>query len=411
MWFNKKYILEYLLIIIVFGLSCINPTLLYISLFLSLFYLFQGKIGIVKLEFLLIMRTIISPGILFDINEVPIFQYFKWLIIFGGSIYLIVFSKRFNYNVSLLIIIYTIFIFYLIFSTIFFSSNPLLGIFKIINYALPLFSLYLNKDYLVKKNIDKWIKNIMIIFIVFSVVLIFFPLGYLRNQHGFQGITNNPNMFGIIMVLAYTFMIKSKINLFSFATITMLFIYLIYISESRTSLVSILVLIIVYSLMEKRLVKVLLILSPILVIVIITIISNVNIIDKLLRKGGSDVDILYSRTGQIETTKYAFYNSPIFGNGFGVPFSPFGMSNKEQTIVEAGNLFLAIIMYSGIIGLALFSFLLIYWSFKVKKEYLLIFLGVFLINMGEMVLFSSNSIGLWCSLIWVISLKKFDEVL
>lgn len=407
MFINKNKNLEYVLIIISFIISCINQPLFYGVIILSLLYLFQGKIGLVKLQFLLVLRTIISPGIFFDISEIMLFQYYKWIIILGGSIYLIFYSNINKKKISYLMLIYTFFVVYLLYSSIFFSSNPLLGIFKIINYILPLIAYYTNRSYLNRNKIDLWIRNILILVSVISIPLAFSPLGYLRNQHAFQGVLNNPNMLGIVLVITYAFIIKEIYKFSIFTLISIGYIYLIYITESRTSLISILILILCYIFLNKNYARYLPIIIPSFSLLILYI-NKLNFFNMILRKGNDDVDILYSRMSQISSFKLAFKNSPIFGNGFGVPFNVNQFQPNDSTVVEAGNLFLAVIAFSGLLGFILFMIILIIWMIHLKKYFILVFMSTLLINMGEMVLFSSNSIGLWCSLIWGISLKEFN---
>ncbi|PTJ59580.1 hypothetical protein BUZ97_13615, partial [Mammaliicoccus sciuri] len=139
---------------------------------------------------------------------------------------------------------------------------------------------------------------------------------------------------------------------------------------------------------------------------ILIVLSNFrNSIIAFFQKGQQSTDILHSRDGQLESLKIVLQESPIFGKGFGVPVMT-NPINIDSTIVEAGNLFIALIMFGGIFGLVLFMFFIFYWLKFIKINYIGIFLSTLLICMGEMVLFSSNSIGLWCSLLWVISLDR-----
>lgn len=74
-----------------------------------------------------------------------------------------------------------------------------------------------------------------------------------------------------------------------------------------------------------------------------------------LAKNQNLSNILFSREKQIENVVNNFQQNPLFGNGFGVPVLPFrSFSFSMEYTVEPGNLILAVLAYSGIIGLFVF---------------------------------------------------------
>lgn len=402
----KKINVEILIVVFIFLLSCLNSLGLYISMILSLLYLFQGKLGLIKLMFLYILRTNISPGLFYDISLVNSFQFFKWIIIFGGSILLVLNSKRTD-KLPLLLTILT-FTAYLFISSIITTSNINLAIFKIINYIFPLIAFFMNIETLKLQKLTDWIYKLLQLSVMISLPLYFTSVGFLRNGHGFQGMFNNPNMFGIILVLSYAMLITVNKNFKIVMPFTALYTILIITTESRTSLISFVCLIILYLLITKMNNNIKVVILASLSVLFLLIIMNFKAVvyNEVLVKGDNE-DVLNSRRGQIESFEYGIKQHPILGNGFGVPLQKSTVIQNDSTIVEAGNLIMAITIYSGVIGLLILTVLILIWFKEIDKKYIFLFLSTIMINMGEMVLFSSNSLGLWCSLFWIISLKHY----
>lgn len=406
----RKSIVEIILITLFFLISCAHPFGLYLVMIISSYYLFKGRIGIIKLMFLLILRTIISPGLFFDINTIQIFQVYKWLVIIGGSTLIVINDLIIKNKFDKIFIGIFILYLYFIISSFFFSINMTVSILKITSYLLPLLAFYFSKNTINNHNLINWTYCILKIPLFISLFLITTSVGYLRNGIGFQGIFNNPNMLGIVTVLTLGIAltidkkIGTKILFFSYC------ILLVILSSSRTSLISIIVIIIIYLLCaERRDYFKYVSLISVTVIIFISYFSPLKFsLLKFFLKGQSNNDILYSRNNQLENFNMGFNKSPIFGNGFGVPVIP-NNNIPDNYIVEAGNLVIALIMFGGLVGLFLYLLFILLWIKSIDIMKLCMFASTILISMGEMVLFSSNSIGLWCSLIWVMSLKKGDS--
>lgn len=357
--------------------------------------------------FLLVLRTNISPGLFFEIGDFQIFQIYKWIIIIGGSLVILFFKASKIKKIDRMIIFIIVISLYFAITSLFYSGNVYLSMLKITSYVVPLLAFYTSKEVIQTRNFKDWINKILILVLIMSLSLIFSSVGYLRNGHGFQGIFNNPNMLGIVSVISfslnYTFATNKILKYFYI----LIYLFVVVITESRTSLLSMLVLIsiFIFYLETKKIIK---LINIFLCFTFGTLIILTNFRDNIItffQKGQKPSDILRSRDGQIESLNIVLRESPFFGKGFGVPINQNPL-NIDSTIVEAGNLFIALIMFGGIFGLILFLAYIFYWLKFVKKEYIGIFLSTLLICMGEMVLFSSNSIGLWCSLLWIISLDR-----
>lgn len=403
----KKINIELFIILIVFGISLINERALFIALCISLILLTQKEIGLIKLMCLLILRTIISPGLFFDINSVNEFQIFKWIIIYGGSILMITLSFLRKTRMNSLIIYITVFFVYLMLISQFNTNNMQLAVFKIINYIVPLIGFYLNRNVIIKPNIHLWLSKVIQWSIFLSLPLYVTSLGFLRNGHGFQGIYNNPNMLGIIIVLSTALFLTSEYKYINKCIYTFINILCVFVTESRTALISILFILLVHILIVNKniIYRIYVLIVTIFATIILYFVMDKKIIE-FIYKGQESGNIFASRSGQIKLFVYSFEKSPFFGSGFGVPIRMNSTVLTDKTIVEAGNLIIALIMYSGLIGLGLFLLMFYKWITFSDINKIILILSTILISMGEMVLFSSNSIGLWCTLLWVLALNK-----
>ena len=110
----------------------------------------------------------------------------------------------------------------------------------------------------------------------------------------------------------------------------------------------------------------------------------------------NSVDSIFdSRTEIISDSLKRFELNRLTGTGFMVPYVE-GLRDYSlnfNLIVEPGNLIYMLLGDTGIFGLALFALLILAIVIQGKKEDLFLIIAVMLINMGEMVFFSSNNFG------------------
>lgn len=408
--YNLKFKVDFFncLNLVIFILSLLNLPLLSLWLvFMPVLNIFHKKIdGALISLFLIAIRTIINPGIGIEISNLGIL---KWIVIFVISFYLLFSSfKGFrDYYFILLIIILQ---FYLIVSTGIVSSFPLTAIFKIVSYIIPFFAIIIG-IHSSNTNILNFVVNILGLVLLGGVPLIKTSVGYLRNGVSFQGLTNHPNMFGILLVLflaAYLTLNIYRLKVFSVFIISLTLI-LTVLSGSRTSLFSIFIVLVLYILtinIPTRQKILFLILLSFTGLIILIIMNNqiVSFLNLFLHKGNAN--ILYSRNNQISLNISRFKYSPYFGTGFNVPFISNFKSWKLEfnALTENGNLFLAILADTGIIGLLLF--LITYGYIWTKGNNILLFIAPILISMGEMVFFSTNNIAIILYIFFGLYLKK-----
>ncbi|MFJ7306853.1 O-antigen ligase family protein [Peribacillus frigoritolerans] len=412
----KKNTVELIFVVLLMVISFINTSTLFVSLLLLLVFLKQKEIGAIKIINIITFRTIINPGIGVSIGNL---EYFKWVILFGCSFFLLLsyfkLEKDDIKKVNFILFPLLLFFFYNIFVALTFSSLPVVAIFKLISYVVIFVATLIGVGYTFNKfDWIKWMLTMFKLFIMFSFVIITLPVSYLRNGSSFQGITNNPNMFGILAVLSIALFFsslqlkiyKKSIILIILPMITFLMVFL---SKSRTALISCLVLLFIYLIFLNcnKFLKIIIGNFLGIVLILLTLGSSLtNYFTDFLYKGQDEGDILNSRADQIETLISNFLLNPWFGNGFSVPVLSFkSYMFSTEFIVEPGNLVLSVLSYSGIIGFLLFStyIIRIFWVNKENfKDVGFLPLATLLISMGEMVFFSSNNIGIWCYMYFAI---------
>src|SRR5690625_1683820 len=406
----KKSTVEWTGLILLILFSFISSTTLLISLVLMLTLLVQKEIGAIKILNIITFRTVINPGIAINIGN---WQTVKWLILFGCSIYLLLsyfkLEKRELSKVKPISILLVVFVAYNIFVALTFSSLPVIAIFKLMSYAIVSLGILIGVGYTYKKiDWSKWMFQLLALLLLSSLAFIPLSVGYLKNGSSFQGITNQPNMFGIIAVLFTASLLtyarcNKKYNSLYIILLPTLIIYMIILSKSRTAFISFIILILLFIAFSniKKLSSLIKITFSAIAVILFVLVSNLSErVSSFLYKGQDQGNLLYSRINQIDDLKINFLSSPLFGNGFSVPVLPFkSYEFNFDFVVELGNLIIAVLYYSGIVGFIIFiSYIVrVFWSNKEGfKDLVLLPVAAILISMGEMVFFSSNNIGIWC---------------
>lgn len=420
----KKSTIEWIAIIFLFVFSFINSITVIISLILLLVLLKQREIGALKIINLIALRTIINPGIAVGIEE---WQNIKWIILFGCSIYLLFSYFKLPNNdskkINVILLLVLIFSFYNIITAFVFSSLPTVASFKLISYIFVFMGTLIGIGYTYNKfNWVTWLLNMWKLLMLFSFLSIVMPsISYLRNGHSFQGITNQPNMFGITAVLFLALLLSYthtyKINKIYLSIYSIVTLYMVLLSESRTAFISCLILLLLYSFFARIniILKVMVFHFSIALVLIILMTKNaiINYVFEFMYKGQEQGNLLFSRFNQIGDLTSNFLRNPWFGNGFAVPvLADRSYQFNADFVVEPGNLILSVLSYSGIIGFLLFSFYIIkiFWENKKNFKYnCFLPISAILISMGEMVFFSSNNIGIWCYMYLALYIFK-DEL-
>ena len=412
----KKKNLEWLITGGVFIFSLMNQATLLLGLGLLLLLLFQKEVGGIKILNLLTLRSIVNPGIGVSIST---FELLKWGLIFLISSYLIIKSfdmeKADKERIKPLLITFSIFTIYSIVASFISSNLPTVAVFKVISYSVPFMAIVLGVTKTYRKfNWINWMYEMFYWLFLSSLLFITSPVGYLRNGLAFQGITNHPNLFGIVLVIFLSFVIMRYFyssNSNFFVILIPCIIYIITLSKSRTSFITataLIFLFIIFLKFNKKYTKVIIyIFSSIFIFAYMMIDSSImHFIKEFLYKGQSQGDLLFSREAQISGIVSNFQSNPLFGVGFGVPVTQIrSYSMSFDAIVEPGNLVIAILSYVGIIGTILFIIYItqmIMMNRENIKYQIYLPIATIMVSFGEMVFFSTNNIGIWLYMCWAI---------
>lgn len=372
---------------------------------LLFYYGLKSSLNAIKVLNIITLRSVLNPGLAISISQ---FELLKWLLLFvcAGRLIIDYFKIEEKDKLNKILFPVVLYLIYSALSSFIFSNLPIVALMKIVSYGFifigVMIGIYNTIEYF--EWID-WIYKQLLFIVVFSTPLIPLEVGYLRNGMSFQGITNQPNMFGIIIVLFIAVnTVMLQLNKHRLPTtghlLNILSFCLIWLTNSRTSLISAIVLIIVYllllnlNLLKKGLVLIAVTISILLILINTDILSELQ---GFIYKGADN--LLYSRAGQVGSLTESFNSNPLFGTGFAVPVLPFRSYTISMAfIVEPGNLILSVLAYGGIIGFVLFSIYMlniILSNMKNFKSLIYLPLASLMISMGEMVFFSSNNIGIW----------------
>ena len=340
-------------------------------------------------------------------------------------------SVIFNKNLYLASIILFIF---LLFHSIFISKIPELSILKSISWLL-FFILSINCwSNLNEDDLSRLLKNIFFIFTTIVLLSLFFiksKIGYLKNNEGFQGILNHPQLFGMVMSLFGIFILtsfKKKIfTSFFYFTIFVIVILFLILSESRTAIFAFLgsyiILLISNYFFDKKNRKytnsliLIIVLAPLLVFIsiyslfILNSIFDIIILDNILTKSGRSDNVeslfeIYSESrGNLVLDSYNNIIKNFWtGIGFGIASDHENMKIYKDVLfdipfsapMEKGVFYVAIFEEIGVIGIIILLFFLTICLISImssRSNYLPLFSIILLLNFGESTFFSTGGAG------------------
>lgn len=299
-----------------------------------------------------------------------------------------------------------------------------------------------NKKFLHNGGFHKLLLLLLLSLTLFSIPALFIPgFGYAVNGTGFQGITNHPQLFGVVLaplagwaigLWAEASRMSKHQSIFAQPwglVLIGLALFLLVLSKSRTAVLALLLalscciligfymkqswknsLSAVFSRRNWPIFLVLAVATAVSVHPGTLLSSSVAFLQKD-KSGSTDIMKLYeeSRGKLMEFSWQNFLDNPLAGCGFGIPPNNtfchiirdpfFGLPISAPE--EKGNSFLAILGETGIVGAIFFVFLL--WTmtrrvlFHASLPNAILFFTALFVNFGEGVLFSLGGQGL---IIW-----------
>lgn len=394
----------------VFVLSFFHAVFLLLFLAFLLFRALKNTENGIRGLLLIAMRTVLNPQVAVNISSV---QLVKWLAIFAISFTILYRNQkmekllRVQKSANLVILFCT----YICFAALISSAYPVVSVFKCFSYGFVFLSILVGvgetgKDVDWPDVLYRYLTGLML----FSLLCSPFEFSYYSRNRWFMGLTNHSQMFGIMAALYLSLlllrMIKGNRSAFQYIMLACV-TYLTFLSGSRTGMISALVCIL-YALyveiVKNKKIYILFILFVAAAYIGIAYQEEVaTLFRNFILKDADGVkelemtldNITRSRDEQYETFLMKFSSHPLIGSGFMVPYAEdvWSWSFSFSLLVESGNLFYAVIGDLGILGFIFFliTYGYIYISGSKKQGRSLLFLAPLLINMGEMVFFSTNN--------------------
>lgn len=335
-------------------------------------------------------------------------SFIKWVVVIGLSLYVVVLFHFDRHEESKSCHRYwhiiALFCIYCSLSSFVFSSYPVVALFKVISYAIPFYAAYLcvNKTFLE----FNWVRYIAKIAISISILSLTWRDAHHFNHGGiWSGFFQNPNGYAQVLTIAFTACLVVYTDSKRARWIILaglMFLIDLFLAGSRTCLAAMLCVaiawLIYFPVSANR--KIVLIagvsaLSLMVLVLFFPLIHDIFI--SFFFKWGDDMGLLGSRIGQITGVLDRFQTNPLFGTGFNVPYVD-GFVDYHMYLslpVENGNFILAILADTGLVGFCLYMASAVYMFLHTQKKYLPLFFCPYLIAMGEMLLFSTNSLGLY----------------
>ena len=416
----KKDIIKWIVVISVL-LVIPYSSVLVVLVFTYLF--FKKKIyniDLLILYFLLFFIQNISGG-----SSDSSFNNIRFLLIFV-SFAKTVGQNGFSYKLILRRAFYFPLLFiFLVLHSILFSYEMNNSLVEIASFMLLFFFAFKNTYFENIQHRTRIINDIeaMYISVIFLSIISFAvpAVSYARNGTGFQGVGNHPNSFGVVLApycgwILIRLLKKFTLKDFIFTIVSFL---LLYISQSRTSMLSVFLGIIFIMLINRKLrimisrkVFVLLFSSAALIIINFNTISNsiFDFMDKS-KTGSIEESVLMSRGSLIENQTNNINKNPLFGIGFKTPTdlilkkSAFSLGKPY----EKGNMLTAAVEELGIVGfIVLFITIISLLKLGMNKRNVLLVLPLIALSttIGEATLFSIGGIGV---LIWMYVFLTFHS--
>lgn len=311
------------------------------------------------------------------------------------------------------------------------SELPTVSYFKILSFFAGFATVFLAIEY--SRNYDwlNWAFTLWTVVLLASLPLLVSDLGYVRNGLGFQGILNQPQIYGIFFAVpAFYLTIRLLLREFVRTISLSLFLFALWVtliaSQSRTSVLAG-VAALFFSAMwvvvrdiwagrltvRTRLSPLSIVLGGIIVVAMIaywgtfgqevvefTVKTSLSGTSELRRLEDVPEQLLGKRADIISASWNEFSDAPLTGIGFGVPSDFYGSVGADSDVfgipleapVEKTFMPTAVLEETGLVGSALLTVFLIVLVSPILRygdisKNVLFFTALF-VNLGEMVFFS-----------------------
>ncbi len=411
---KNRYVLKWLLVIIIL------MVLPYGALALTLYFIFRVLFNMSQLFNLLFLYFLIFFIQKLGSEQGDLNFYLKMSLLI---VTVIKGQKGFSFkNFFKNFRFFIFFIFFIIFHSLFISYNPLYSLVELISFLLLILFTYKGTFSLPEER-NRIFSELMAIYlgiIILSLFSFFDPsISYLRNGIGFQGISVHPNAFGIVLApfCSYVLVKLIKNQQLKYVILFLVSFLLVFLSQSRTSVLAVLLGTLVYFILTIRIKSlnipkvIIFLLSSSLIFLFYASSFYETSLDFLNKANSNNLweGIISSRQNLFEKQFKNISNNPFLGIGF-KNISDFELQFSGFDIpYEKGNSLTATIEEIGIIGFILFLILLFQImknSFSNTTETFVMSITALFTTLGEATIFSVGGAGV---LIWLLIFINFHN--
>ena len=405
---------EAIVVGVLFLICLLNSSAYLVAMILVSLYLIASNrrgVGAVKALLFISARSIVSIG---TTSGSMFITAFKWIVIFGLSLicYLADWNRvdsKGKTCISSVMFLGLVFI-----SVAFFTSGyPVTSACKVFSWCFVFCGIMCSIISNLKVDWIRYISYYFTSMIILSPIALLMGIAYRTNGYSFQGFFNHPNLLGVASAVCFAVHMYSNNIVYKKWHWIVMFISVFecWFSKSRTGLFSIAILFLINTLVfsEKGVKRNISIVIMMLISVLFLISPLKDDIHNYIFKGGQD--ILSSRQVQIDSGYSRFENNILFGSGF---MTPINKSGKDYSLdfslmYEPGNLFITLLGDVGFIGSLLF-YLVYYKLYRLtNKNDRVLFAIPFVISMGEMAFFSTNSIAIFYYVLLALSIAGYSK--
>ena len=422
---SKKYIVVSILLYLTILLFALLPGYLSILSYvvLSIFFVFNYKYA--PVVFLILCFLVLANEELFKyISNYGVMKYFLVFIFLIQTLRRLKKEIINNYFILMLFVIFLL----ILFHSIFFSHYFIFSFLKLVLWFVFIFSFFiyfLNLRRDEKNTIFNGLLSVLVVSIFLSIPLFFIPsIGFSLNETGFQGITNQPQVFGSItglLSISLLILLFKSNKLYLIFPLVISVLFLIFTQSRAAGLALLISIIILFAqvLFKKTLglSKIyssktnIYLFSSLLLIPFLVFLNLQYIINFINKRDSAGITSIKesSRGGLIERMNINISNFPLEGIGFGIP-SDFNFNNglympffniPISLPYEKGVFYIAHIEEMGFIfGIITFLIILLILFRRIKDNiYAPIIFFVLACNIAENTFFSIGGLGM---LFWVM---------
>lgn len=190
-------------LVLALGLRLASGPTANLSYLLLAVYASLGSANVIRALALSWLFTMINPGIAPDASAASVGRYVV-LISAAGGIFIRENPLRLNYNISKFTFYTLLVVIFIIIHSFIFSYVPDVSILKISSWAIAMISIasaWISLSEIQAKQIKTEVFVFMNLILLAGLPLIRLPSGYLTNGTGYQGLLNQPQVFGVFVTL------------------------------------------------------------------------------------------------------------------------------------------------------------------------------------------------------------------